>query len=389
MKKSKLSCFCLVGMQVASAFMRAAEPAPELAPSSLPRILLIGDSISIGYTPCVAESLKGEAIVEHNPGNARHTGYGLEQLEPWLAGAKWDVIHFNWGLWDLSYNHPEPEPQGTRDKINGTVTTPLERYTVNLDRLVIRLKATGAQLIWAHTTVVPEGEPGRFAGDERRYNEVAARVMARHGVPINDLGALTAGFPPELFTKPGNVHYTAEGYRRIGAQVADVILAALAGEVVAAAGAPAGKLHVYTDVDDWVTDCIFMQREIDMFSPMVAEQLGRYRTTVPCKQVHAVAVGFADFWKYKSLEDINLEAMELLSSLGNPVLDPENCVNLRVDSIEVVNASMMVSDPYLRIAWYMVNTYSCWGKGQRTGLPLQFSLVYVPGYGFARPCEGL
>ena len=38
---------------------------------SLPKILIIGDSISLGYTPHVARALDGIAAIEHNDGNAQ------------------------------------------------------------------------------------------------------------------------------------------------------------------------------------------------------------------------------------------------------------------------------------------------------------------------------
>src|SRR5262245_16074553 len=70
----------------------------------LPRVLIIGDSISIGYTTDVKVLLEGVADVQHNPGNAAHTWKGLEQLNAWLGDGRWDVIHFNWGLHDLRYD---------------------------------------------------------------------------------------------------------------------------------------------------------------------------------------------------------------------------------------------------------------------------------------------
>jgi len=114
-----------------------------------------------------------------------------------------------------------------RDKIKGTITTSLEQYETNLDQLVQRLKKNGAILIWAMTTVVPEGEAGRFVGDDRKYNQVAATIMKKYGIKIDDLHILTEEFSPDLFVKSGDVHYTKEGYRKIAAQVADNIRAAL------------------------------------------------------------------------------------------------------------------------------------------------------------------
>jgi hypothetical protein len=96
-------------------------PAIKSSRDSLPRVLLIGDSISIGYTKTVIELLKGKAEVHRVQGNAGHTGMGIERLPKWLdpKNGKWDVIHFNWGLWDLCYRNPESKTQGRRDKVNG------------------------------------------------------------------------------------------------------------------------------------------------------------------------------------------------------------------------------------------------------------------------------
>ena len=85
----------------------------------LPKVLIIGDSISGGYTPRVVNLLKDKALVKHNPGNAQHTGTGIEKLDAWIGETDWDVIHFNWGLWDLCYRHPESKVQGRRDKVQG------------------------------------------------------------------------------------------------------------------------------------------------------------------------------------------------------------------------------------------------------------------------------
>lgn len=65
---------------------------------NLPNILLIGDSISIGYTIEVRKLLKQKADVFRIPTNGRHSAFGLNNIDKWLGNRKWDVIHFNWGL---------------------------------------------------------------------------------------------------------------------------------------------------------------------------------------------------------------------------------------------------------------------------------------------------
>src|SRR5438309_341299 len=67
----------------------------------LPRVLLIGDSISIGYTLPTRRLLQGRANVHRIPENGGPTTNGLTKLDKWLGNGKWDVIHFNWGLHDL------------------------------------------------------------------------------------------------------------------------------------------------------------------------------------------------------------------------------------------------------------------------------------------------
>lgn len=208
-------------------------PSPSAAQegeTGVPKVLIIGDSISVGFTPHVKEVLKHAVDVRHHKGNAQHTGTGLKKLDQWLGKEKWNAIHFNWGLWDLCYRHPKSKVQGKRDKVNGTITTPLEQYGENLEKLVLRLKKADAKLIWASTTVVPKGEAGRKLGDDERYNAVAAAIMKKHGVAINDLHAVTKTFAADQFVKPGDVHFTRAGYQRIGERVAEVISESVAAQ---------------------------------------------------------------------------------------------------------------------------------------------------------------
>jgi lysophospholipase L1-like esterase len=201
--------------------------APIKDDPALPRVLLIGDSISIGYTLSARAELKGVANLHRIPTNGGPTSRGLENIEKWIGQTKWGVIHFNWGLHDLCYRDPKSKTQGNRDKVNGKVTHDLEEYAAKLEKLVLRLKKTEAHLIFATTTPVPEGEAGRKVGDDLRYNKAAVAVMKRHKVVINDLHAAVAGKMETLGTRPGNVHFKPEGSKLLGQKVAAVIKEAL------------------------------------------------------------------------------------------------------------------------------------------------------------------
>ena len=119
-------------------------PNPVYAPikddPSLPRVLLIGDSISIGYTLPVRALLKGQANVHRPPTNCGPTIRGLQQIDAWIGKKKWDVIHFNWGLHDLKYMGPngknlaKPGTEGSHQQV------PPAEYEQNLHKLVARLK---------------------------------------------------------------------------------------------------------------------------------------------------------------------------------------------------------------------------------------------------------
>lgn len=202
------------------------------ADPALPNVLLIGDSISIGYTRPVREIMRGKANVYRpmrakGPDNCGDTVMGLKHIDAWLGTQKWNVIHFNWGLWDLCYRNPEAKNQGNRDKVAGKLSVTPEEYEKNLEKLVARLKATGATLVWANTTLVPEGEEGRFVGDDEKYNATAARVMEKAGIVTDDLFALTKGFAGKYSLKPGDVHYTQEGSEKIAGQVSSSVKQAL------------------------------------------------------------------------------------------------------------------------------------------------------------------
>jgi acyl-CoA thioesterase-1 len=196
------------------------------AADKLPRVLIIGDSISIGYTPFVREMLTNRAEVVHAPGNNASTVVGLEKLDVWLGSNAWSVIHFNWGLHDLKYIDAQKKLVAV-DK--GKQWVPVEAYEQNLKALVLRLKKSGAKLVWCSTTPVPEGASGRVPGDEAKYNAAALRVMQAEGVAVNDLCA-RVGTPEnraKMGGKPKDVHYTDAGSKALAGEVVKAIEQAL------------------------------------------------------------------------------------------------------------------------------------------------------------------
>ena len=193
----------------------------------LPRVLLIGDSISIGYTVPARNALRGKANVHRPLTNCGPTTRGLEGLSQWLGNTDWDVIHFNWGLHDLKYLGPNEENlQDPKDLKNHQQVPPTE-YEQNLRQLVSQLEKTGAILIWRNTTPVPAGSKGRVEGDAAAYNDIAKQIMTEHGIEIHDMYGSVKPNMKTLMLPNGNVHFTKEGSEKLGNDVADVIMQAL------------------------------------------------------------------------------------------------------------------------------------------------------------------
>ncbi len=201
----------------------AFEP-PEADPH-LPNVLLLGDSISIGYMLDVREQLSGDANVWRPAVNCGPTTRGLELLDQWIGDRKWDVIHFNFGLHDLKYIGPDGQNLANPQDVDSHPQVPIEQYAENLKQIAKRLQATGAILIWCETTPVPAGASGRVPGDAHRYNEAAARVMNElGGIQVDKLYDFALQAAEQ---RKANVHYTAAGSAKLAEQVAASIRTAL------------------------------------------------------------------------------------------------------------------------------------------------------------------
>ena len=206
-------------------------------PEPLPKVLILGDSISIDYLPFVRAELAGIAEVirpEAEDGgryNCEGTTKGLAEIDNWLAlsgDQPWAVIHFNFGLHDMKRIDPATG-RDSRQPEHPRQAEP-DVYANQLERLVERLRHSqpGAALIFATTTPVPDApvSPHRDATDPPRYNAIAAAIMQRHEARVNDLFS-AADANIEAWQRPANVHFTEPGSRGLGKQVAAHIRAAL------------------------------------------------------------------------------------------------------------------------------------------------------------------
>jgi isoamyl acetate esterase len=178
-----------------------------------PRVLLIGDSIRLGYQPLVAACLGASVEVSGPPENCGDSANLSRRLGEWADPAAALVV-FNAGLHDIR-----------RSDLGGPRQVELDRYEENLAAVVGKVRDRGLAPVFATTTPVDDdrhaasGKPERLDADVRTYNEAARRVMKELDVPVVDLYPLVG---PELLAADG-AHLTAEGSAVVAAAVAGTI----------------------------------------------------------------------------------------------------------------------------------------------------------------------
>ncbi len=179
------------------------------------RVLLLGDSIRMGYDDYVAEELKGVCEVVYDPyDNGRFAAYTLWQMNQMFRHfGPFDLVHWNNGYWDMNIESPMEE-----------AIHPIPEYLHFLHRILREIRKNGAKPVFATTTpILSPGVAADVTGtgalsiqynDEwvRAYNDAAKALMAEEQVPVNDLYALCAQ-DPHAYKCEDLLHLTEEGYR--------------------------------------------------------------------------------------------------------------------------------------------------------------------------------
>jgi lysophospholipase L1-like esterase len=182
---------------------------PDVNAHDLPRVLLIGDSITRGYGKEVEQKLKGKAYVARLA-TSKSVGDPalLAEVSLLLGQYRFDVIHFNNGMHGWGYTE--------------------EEYAKDFPELLETLNkgAKGAKLIWATTTPVREANQlEQFNPRTERVkarNKIAAEQVAKDKMAVDDLFTLVENHP-EYYSKDG-VHFGPKGVSAQAAQVAERIL---------------------------------------------------------------------------------------------------------------------------------------------------------------------
>ena len=173
-------------------------------------ILLLGDSIRMGYDSFVRDKLEGRANVFFPEDNGRFVQYTLRALGDWkgqLSLPEIDVVHWNNGLWDALHLNAaaggadgeaegmtiSPENVPNEFRFDADPLTPPDIYRYYLGRVLTRIRQLfpGASVIFATTTPVIEEQASwayRSNHEIDDYNRIAREVLVPRGVRINELG---------------------------------------------------------------------------------------------------------------------------------------------------------------------------------------------------------
>ena len=178
---------------------------PHYTENKLPRVLLIGDSITRAYSGPVDKLLAGKAYVTRlADSHFLNDPMLLAEIAMVEDNQKFDVIHFNNGMHGWAYSEDDYR----------------KYFPAYLD--TIRKHAPNAKLIWATTTPLKDGVPssGGGATSERvaARNAIALEFVKPLNIPVDDLYTLVAGHPE--YHDKDIIHFNGKGVNLQAEQVA-------------------------------------------------------------------------------------------------------------------------------------------------------------------------
>jgi lysophospholipase L1-like esterase len=190
--------------------------------STLPKVLLLGDSIRMSYQPHVAGLLEGKAEVVGPEDNCQYSLFTLSSIDRWIkALGRPDIVHWNNGIHDCGHN-PGRSP----------VQIPIDMYRENIEFILKQLNDVTANIIWASSTPVHPERPFRdtewaWKNEEiNRYNDAARNLMQANNIQINDLHALVWS-DYEKYLSQDQLHLSESGQKACAQAAADSVSAFL------------------------------------------------------------------------------------------------------------------------------------------------------------------
>lgn len=188
------------------------------------KVLLLGDSIRMGYDDYVKELLKDQCEVYYDAeDNGRFASYTLWQANQMFKKyGKFDVVHWNNGYWDMNIEAPMTEE-----------FTPIPEYAHMLKRIIKLCKANSTFVVFATTAPLPKpihatdnsGTGAEMCYDNNsvvKYNQTAFEVMKKEKVLVNDMYSLLLR-DKNYYKCDDNLHLSEEGYQVCAEQIVKIV----------------------------------------------------------------------------------------------------------------------------------------------------------------------
>jgi len=188
------------------------------------KVLLLGDSIRMGYDEYVKELLKDKCEVYYDDeDNGRFSAYTLWQANQFFKEhGKFDVVHWNNGYWDMNVEAPMTDAMH-----------PIDEYIHFLKRIIEEIRRNGAQIIFATTTpILKSGSTLDNTGTGMeisynndwvvQYNNAAKKLMAEENITVDDLYSQMLK-DKNYYKCEDMLHLTEEGYKICAEQAAKLI----------------------------------------------------------------------------------------------------------------------------------------------------------------------
>ena len=223
--------FCACGAQECVPLTTASR-SPQLK-----QLLVIGDSISLGYFNALSANLTGFEVV-HAPSfgggnnNNDNAAWGSRCVTEWLGAnaSRWDAITFNHGAHDYAF--PDNEHLSVES---------FSLFVASIIGKLVALVRPDAAIVWNAITPVPTNPPsqcvllpGRLESNVLAYNAAAARTVEAVGagrVKSCDLHKVIddfcgVGYASCSIAQCAGPHFSEEGFSMLGNAVAGCVAAA-------------------------------------------------------------------------------------------------------------------------------------------------------------------
>ncbi len=178
----------------------------ETIRNDLPRVLIVGDSITHNYQEKVRQLLKGVCYVDYiSTSYAIDTKMYNQLVYTFMTDSRYALIHFNHGLHGIHLSK--------------------KSYKSRMNKLLSKMDKDVKLILATSTVVYKEGNKrldGAWMKRVRERNAAVQEIAEEKGCSVDDLYTVSVSIPKEYRYVDGT-HYLQDGYAMLAEAVAECI----------------------------------------------------------------------------------------------------------------------------------------------------------------------